>query len=510
MEIKCCNEPVKKGKKTEGGKTIFAYWCEVCGTRGKGENTAAALEAFRAEQQRKHGAGSGALPGREIALPHNPGELPQYVAGNINELLATSAAFIERPALNRMVKRNVKYVVDNKGQKFAKVWETEEGQKSVVKALEDSFALGATLPEMGSFVPYGTVCEFIPAVEAYEFALTEGRNAPFSWTNIEMIHKNDQVEVSRVNGHFQIEFKKMVTDRGPVTGVAVYGAYRKGGHEQIIGELYSAERLLEKAKTHSPAYRAYERNRNLYEIARTEGRTGTDAEGREYADVVVESKDAGKYADRDRQTFAEAEKAGQLKKDGKGEYAEAQIPKRDGGTWTKKIYRSQIENPGTETKRIYLEDLVNPYDGPDRPEMLRKTAGKSFLSKYVKVRNSVAAMEELRQKPETAESALDSALEAALGQFEEAAGSADSSDADPTGDGSGDGRQPRWDTVQADWSVEPEDTQDEDPELEATQGNDASGSDEHGSGQAGSKPDSGNKKQQGKEESDNDIAHTLF
>ena len=72
---------------------------------------------------------------------------------------------------------------------------------------------------------------------------------------------------------------------------------------------------------------------------------------------------------------------------------------------------------------MYLDEIVNPYEGPDRPEMLRKTAGKSFLSPYVKVRNAVAATEEIRKQAEENEEddiddMLDRALDGALKQFD--------------------------------------------------------------------------------------------
>jgi hypothetical protein len=72
---------------------------------------------------------------------------------------------------------------------------------------------------------------------------------------------------------------------------------------------------------------------------------------------------------------------------------------------------------------VYLDEIVNPYEGPDRPEMLRKTAGKSFLSPYVKVRNAVAATEEIRKQAEEDEAdgiddMLDRALDGALKQFD--------------------------------------------------------------------------------------------
>ena len=45
-------------------------------------------------------------------------------------------------------------------------------------------------------------------------------------------------------------------------------------------------------------------------------------------------------------------------------------------------------------KKVYERDIINPYVGPDRPEMLRKLAGKSFFGKYMKVRNARAVSDE--------------------------------------------------------------------------------------------------------------------
>ncbi len=75
--------------------------------------------------------------------------------------------------------------------------------------------------------------------------------------------------------------------------------------------------------------------------------------------------------------------------------------KKGGGTWVKKIFR---------------EDITNPYDGADRPEMLRKVAGKSFLQPYMRVRNSTAAMDELSTGDGDCEPAdeLDNILDDAL------------------------------------------------------------------------------------------------
>jgi hypothetical protein len=429
MDLFCCQKQPKKGKQTKGGKTVFVILCEKCGRRGEGARAEIAVAAFKAWKPAKASTDKtqpkAPSPGTAlVGYPTKPAELPLYIEAHLHEIAMLSAAFIDRPALANMVKRNVRYIVNNKAPAFLKLWESPEGQASIIEQLEEAFSMGATLPEMGSLVPFGTVCEFIPAVECFSFALTQGRKAPFLWINIEPIYKHDIVEVARVNGQFTVTFKTILPARGEIKAVAVYGALNKPGTQQVIGELYAVERLMEKAETHSAGYRSYLRNLNLFEIARTEGRVKTDAEGREYADVQIESKDAGKYAEQNRSNFEAAEKSGKLKKDGKGEYAEVELPKKggNGATWTKKIYRAEIENPGTETKRICREDIVNPYDGPDKPEMMRKSAGKSFLAPYMKVRNSVAAMDETRRNPGNVEDALDGALSRAFEQFEGAPG----------------------------------------------------------------------------------------
>jgi hypothetical protein len=73
--------------------------------------------------------------------------------------------------------------------------------------------------------------------------------------------------------------------------------------------------------------------------------------------------------------FRQAQVEGKTKRQGDREYFVKTINKKDGGTWD---------------KTIYLDELVNPYEGADQPEMLRKSAGKSFLNPYMKIRNSMS------------------------------------------------------------------------------------------------------------------------
>ena len=86
--------------------------------------------------------------------------------------------------------------------------------------------------------------------------------------------------------------------------------------------------------------------------------------------------------------FRQAQVEGKTRRQGEREYFQKAIDKKDGGTWEKKIY---------------LDELVNPYEGADQPEMLRKSAGKSFLNPYMKIRNSMAMSDEWTEQNEDSE-----------------------------------------------------------------------------------------------------------
>ena len=404
-ELMCCGRPVSKSKSKTTG--VYTISCGVCGKVGAGSTPGEAEARFLE------------ATGRAV-VPSDASGLPVYMAQRLKQDLAQIAApFVanDRPALTRLVKNSVRYVMTAKH--LEKVWTTEEGRESLVHGMEEALALGAELGKMGDIVPFGTVAEFIPSIEAYEFALTNGKNPPFAWVQIDIIHKNDVAKISRTNGSFSCEIQPTFP-RGEVVAVAVYGQSNR--LDRVIGEVYDKERLLEKALAHSSSYKRYIQQMRAVELAKSEGRYGMTSEGREYADILVLNTD-DKYADRDKEFFAQAEAAKELKKDNKGDYAVQTLPKRGGGTWTKKIYRSQVEGKGV-INRVYLDELSNPYDGPDQPEMLRKAAGKSFLGKYAKVRNSEAAMDEEASNTDgpdaVVEKSVDSALERAFSAFDEA------------------------------------------------------------------------------------------
>jgi len=97
--------------------------------------------------------------------------------------------------------------------------------------------------------------------------------------------------------------------------------------------------------------------------------------------------------------FHAAEAAGTLRSDRNGEYAEKTMPGKNGKpNWTKKVYRSSVENPGTETKRIYFDEIDCQYTSASGDKMYMKLAGKSFLGPYMKTRNSAAAIHEMQEE----------------------------------------------------------------------------------------------------------------
>ena len=397
----CCGGQARKAKTPDG---LFYVHCARCNKRGEGTTAEMAEQAFEALQQNAP----------VTNLPATAEQLPKYMISHLEEIAALTVPFVakDKPALTRLLKNNLRHVMlRSKDSSFARVWQTSEGVESLIFAIEEAMALGAEMPKMGSLVPFGTTVEFIPAIEAYEFALTNGGNPPFSWIQIDMIYEKDIRKISRVDGVFSCSVEPHIP-RGELVAVAVYGHNNRLGH--VIGEVYDKVRLLGKAERHSASYKAYLRDLNAFKQARTEQRTGF-IEGREYAVVKVATDNADKYYDQNLAQFKEAEAAKALKKDAKGEYAEVTMNKKGGGTWDKKIYRSDMENPGTESKKLYFDEITNPYDGPDQPEMLRKAAGKSFLGKYAKVRNSEAAMDEIKGTPEQEVSrTIDASLDAAF------------------------------------------------------------------------------------------------
>jgi len=328
----CCGVPVKGSKQPDGN---FMCKCQKCGRTAEGKTPADAFAAWSVSK-----------PASVQYIPPQPssaGGLAEWAKSRLPALKETSARWLDsgkgHSAVSRMIKRNIQHAVN---ADFGEAWKTEDGRKSITDALEESFYYGATLPEMGSLVPFGGTVEFIPSVECFEFALKNGANAPFRSLSIEIIYENDIYRTSRKNGNFSIEFESIPAKRGESVGVVVYGEHIPTG--RWVGEMYEVDRLMDKARAHSASYRKYINDLNEFNFKRSEGKTQIDEAGREF--------------------FFK------------------QIKKKDGGTWDKKIFK---------------DELSNPYDSSDLPEMLRKLAGKTFCRPYIKVRNAEAMSAEYEE-----------------------------------------------------------------------------------------------------------------
>ena len=202
--------------------------------------------------------------------------------------------------------------------------------------------MGATLPDMGSVVPYGTTAELIPDVEAFRFACTTGSTAPFEWVNIEPRFEHDRCSMGKRLGDFFIDFDDIPADRGKLVGVAVYG--KRTGTGKIDGEYFDLKTLDALARKFSKGYQTSMRDIDDFNKARGEGKVKT-VDGREVIEKTVKGKD------------------------GKPDW----------------------------TKRVFFDEIDCPYTSPaTSAKMYSKLAGKSFLGPYMKVRNSAAAVAEVR------------------------------------------------------------------------------------------------------------------
>jgi hypothetical protein len=245
----------------------------------------------------------------------------QWARQNQQAIISAGAAFIDQTARERMLKKNLEYILS---QDFKKAWNTEEGVLSIQAGLEESLYYAATMPETGCLVPFGDVVEFVPSVHVFKSALTTGEKAPCTNVIIECIHENDQYEIFSESGNFSYQIKKIGFPRGEIIGVVVV-AIKKDGSQ--IGNAFDVNKLMEKAAAHSTAYKYY------------------------LADMAALAK-------------AKSEKKDYIMK------------------WEKKYYE---------------KDIVSPYVGADRPQMLMKLAGKSFLYPLFKEQMLNAVISETEQ-----------------------------------------------------------------------------------------------------------------
>ena len=346
--IKCCNQLIWIWEGIEfNGSQGIGLSCDICNQSTAGKDLQEAEKAFTPV----------ILKESVKPMSNNQSNLPAVRNLDSNKLMEIASPVIgDQSALQRLVKNNLRYVENLKGDSWNKIWNTNPD--SIIHATEEAMILGAELGKMGDLIPYGSTCEFIPSIEAYEFSLTNGKNAPFENIEILVIHENDTSDIGIKDGDFYCD-NKMGIPRGEVAGVAVYGRFKDG---TMKGEFYDVERLMKKAEEHSTSYQYYLQDLRSFDALKAEGKTEIE-NGREFFNKTMNGKN---------------------------------------GTWTKKVFR---------------DELTNPYAGADKPEMMRKMAGKTFCRKFARVRNAEAAMNEVKSHKEAVNRALDMADDI-IGDFE--------------------------------------------------------------------------------------------
>jgi hypothetical protein len=361
-ELKCCGQTAQIFENVDvGGKPGTGFLCNVCGNKASAVNREDAEKEFMKNAK----AAPKKEPKKEPKKMDNKNALTvsrsEIMRRNESHFADVASPIIasDKGALERLIKNNIRYVENS--TLLEKAWTSEEGQASIMHETEEAMIMGIELGKMGDLVPFGDVCQLIPSVEAYKFVLTNGNNSPFADLGIECVHENDQVTTGVKNKNFFFELSKGIP-RGEIIGVIVWAERRDG---RTIGDFYDAERLMGKAEAHSISYQRYLQDIKSFEALKADGKIKTE-NGREY--------------------FIKT------------------IFKKGGGSFDKKVFR---------------DEMSNPYDGADKPEMLRKAAGKSFLAPYMKVRNSEAAMSEARTHEESRDQAINGFDQTLSGEAEE-------------------------------------------------------------------------------------------
>lgn len=415
--VLCCNQPASiMPDKNADGIDGFGIWCSECGHAIHRQTREDAIKVFlegvktppsqppKQVNNRPQSQGATNMQQQNSLVPsrNNIAKIFEprrdQLSLEVMPILSNSGSMFDRLMTNNTEKYPLTLI---KG--FDKVFASDVGRASLIHEIEEAIIMGAELGKMGDIVPFGEICLFIPSVEACKFALTNGVNAPFLDFNIKCEYEGDEFESSMKDGNYSVNILKE-GEKETVVNVYVWGTLSKTG--QTIGEKYSSKRLLEKAETSSKPYQKYLKYKNAYEFQKAEGKTEIDRNGRESFKYYESAKSDDPYFDKSVAYFKQAEDNGQLKSDAKGDYAVQSIPKKAGGTFDKKIYRYEVEG-GTVATTMYLDELKNPYAGANQPEMLKKTAGKSFARPFLKVRNSEAAMHEVRTQKQGVDRAMD-------------------------------------------------------------------------------------------------------
>jgi len=249
----CCGQKVAWRKNNRG----IEFLCKSCGKSGSGSTTEEAVNNFN---------NSTANNFQVARLPVDAQNLPAWAQSHIGELMRSSATFLNEPAVQRMIDKNIQYILT---ADLKNAWSSQEGIRSIVEALKESFWYGAVMPDMGSIIPFGNSVEFVPALSAFDFALTTGDNAMFEWIETIPIYQNDvRDKLKQENGELIIDITPGIP-RGEIIAIAVRGKDKRSG--KVIGDIYDEQRLMEKAKAHSKSYQAYLKKMAEHNQKKSEG-----------------------------------------------------------------------------------------------------------------------------------------------------------------------------------------------------------------------------------------------
>jgi len=344
QKVNCCNANIKVTKQGD----IFIYRCPICKKQSEGKTPADASakwsELFggepeakkEAKKETKTTAPATTLPA--ISKPTSPANIEQWAEENRTELIKKSAQWIGKSAQQRMIEKNLYYIINHKG--LAKVWNTEEGRDSITHALEEANWYGADMPDMGSIIPFKKTCEFVASIEVFSTALTTGVGAPFEWIEIIPIYQNDIVKRGRKDDDYYCDVQESFP-RGDLIGVVCWGKLKNG---KRIGQSYDIANLTEKAREFSAGYKASIVEQTEFNILKSEGKTKI-IDGRDYYIKNIKGYD------------------------GKPDW----------------------------TKKIFYDEILNPYTGSSKEKMYCKLAGKSYFKEFMKRRNAMAMAGEHEQ-----------------------------------------------------------------------------------------------------------------
>ena len=247
-------------------ENLYYFYCPDCKIGGKGKTEKEAEKEFKKQEKKTVTASDKSVT--IIDRPKNKNEFEIMCRQHKQRFEENAPLWADKVYTKKMYEQNIKYILS---ADFKDAWNTPEGQESIVDAFNSANEICATLGQMGDIVPFGKTVEFIPDFQAFNFALTEGDNAPFTRIAVDVLHENDQYDLhSDKDGNFIFEFKKIGFPRGEIIGVIVRGWL--SDKDICIGKAYDIKTLMGKAEQHSKGYQYYLKDMSDLRKAQSEGK----------------------------------------------------------------------------------------------------------------------------------------------------------------------------------------------------------------------------------------------